>query len=223
MTEAEWQSCADPQPMHVAVGGKVSARKLRLFAVASCRQLGPLLTDPRITTALDVAERYADGAATLADLETAARGAAKAQRAQRRKALLFGYAAVMDACAPAGLSLGAAEKSAWAAAAAADPRTTYGERLRRIRPDLYATLAALLRDVVGNPFRPVSVDQAWLTSAVVSLAQNIYDDRAFERLPTLADALGEAGCTNAEVLGHCRQPGTHARGCWVVDGLLERV
>ena len=95
--------------------------------------------------------------------------------------------------------------------------------MRQIRPDLYAALAALLRDVVGNPFRPVSVDTSWLTSAVVSLAQSIYDDRAFERLPMLADALEEAGCTNAEVLGHCRQPGTHARGCWVVDGVLDRV
>lgn len=220
ITEAEWQSCADPRPMQEALRGKASERKLRLFAVACCRRLGPLLQDPRITTALDVAERHADGAATQADLEAVLRGAALAQRAQRRKALLFAYAAVMDACGPGGL--GAAEKAAWAAAAA-DSRATYGERLRRTRPDLYASLAALLRDVLGNPFRPVAVDQSWLTPAVVRLAQSIYDGRAFDRLPILADALEEAGCTHAEVLGHCRQPGTHARGCWVIDGLLQRV
>ena len=221
MTEAEWQRCADPRPMREALRGKASERKLRLFAVACCRRLGPLLQDPRIITALDVAERHADGAATRADLEAALRGAALAQRAQRRKALLFAYAAVMDACGPGGL--GAAEKVAWAQAAAADARATYGERLRRTRPDLYASLAALLRDLIGNPFRPVSVDQFWLTPAAVRLAQGIYDSRAFDRLPVLADALEEAGCTNAEVLDHCRLPGSHARGCGVIDGLLQRV
>src|SRR3954462_14710908 len=138
ITEAEWQSCADPRPMQEALRGKASERKLRLFAVACCRRLGPLLQDPRIIAALDVAERHADGAATQADLEAALRGAAKAQRAQRRKALLFAYAAVMDACSPD--ALGAEEKVAWAEAAAADPRATYGEHLRQTRPDLYASL-----------------------------------------------------------------------------------
>ena len=220
ITEADWQSCADPRPMRDALRGNASERKLRLYAVACCRQLGPLLKDARITDALDVAERHADGVATRADLEAALQGAARAQRAQRRKALLFAYAAVMDACGPDGR--GAEETSALAAAAAADPRTTYGERLRQIRPDLYASLAALLRDIVGNPFLPVSVDRSWLTPAVIQLAHGIYDDRAVDRLPILADVLGEAGCTNAEVLDHCRQPATHARGCWVIDGLLQR-
>src|SRR3954447_9235413 len=131
LTEAEWEGCADPLPMQVALRGKASERKLRLFAVACCRRLGPLLQDPRIVAALDVAERHADGAATQADLEAALRGASKAQRAQRRKALLFAYAAVMDACSPGGL--GAAEKVAWAEAAAADSRVTYGEGVRRTR------------------------------------------------------------------------------------------
>ena len=83
----------------------------------------------------------------------------------------------------------------------------------------------LLRDVFGNPFRPVAVEPAWLAwggGTVRQLAQAIYDERAFERLPVLADALEEAGCTNADVLGHCRQPAEHVRGCWVVDLLLGR-
>jgi hypothetical protein len=83
MTEAEWQSCADPRQMQQALRGRASERKLRLFAVACCHRLGPVLQDPRITAALDVAERHADGAATQADLEAALRGAALAQRAQR--------------------------------------------------------------------------------------------------------------------------------------------
>src|SRR5262249_16188201 len=86
-------------------------------------------------------------------------------------------------------------------------------------------LVPLLRDIVGNPFRPVTVDPAWLAwhgGTVVKLAHAIYDERAFERLPVLADALEEAGCTNADILNHCRQPGEHVRGCWVVDAILGK-
>ena len=66
------------------------------------------------------------------------------------------------------------------------------------------------------------LDQAWRTESVVGLATGIYADRAFDRLPVLADALEDAGCANADVLGHCRGPGPHARGCWVVDLLLGK-
>jgi hypothetical protein len=79
-----------------------------------------------------------------------------------------------------------------------------------------------LRDLFGIPFRPVGVDPAWLTPAVVELAQAIYDDRAFDRLPELADALEEAGCLDADILAHCRQAGEHVRGCWAVDLILGK-
>ncbi|MCE9561997.1 MAG: hypothetical protein K8U57_08075 [Planctomycetes bacterium] len=80
----------------------------------------------------------------------------------------------------------------------------------------------MLRDVVGNPFRPVVLDTAWLTSTVGSLAKDIYADRAFDRLPILADALQDAGCESGDVLGHLRGDGPHCRGCWVIDLLLGR-
>jgi len=70
-------------------------------------------------------------------------------------------------------------------------------------------------------WRPV-LNPAWLTPTVQSIAACIYQDRAFDRLPILADALEEAGCTNADVLLHCRQPGEHVRGCWVVDLVLGK-
>jgi hypothetical protein len=85
--------------------------------------------------------------------------------------------------------------------------------------------ADLLRDIVGDPFRPCVVEPAWSErngGVVRRLAQAIYDERAFDRLPVLADALEDAGCDDAEVLGHCRRPGVHVRGCWVVDGVLGR-
>ena len=65
-------------------------------------------------------------------------------------------------------------------------------------------------------------DPRWRTSNVTALAQAIYDDRAFDRLPILADALEDAGCTDADILNHCRQPGEHVRGCWVVDLVLGK-
>ncbi len=80
----------------------------------------------------------------------------------------------------------------------------------------------LLRDIFGNPFRPVVSDSAWFTPAVVAIATSIYSDRAFDRMPILADALEEAGCTNADVLLHCRSDGPHVRGCWVVDLVLGK-
>jgi hypothetical protein len=63
---------------------------------------------------------------------------------------------------------------------------------------------------------------AWNDATVVKLAQAIYDDRAFDRMPILADALEEAGCHDADIRTHCRQPGPHALGCWVIDSILRR-
>jgi len=81
----------------------------------------------------------------------------------------------------------------------------------------------LLHCIFGPlPFRSITFDPTWLTPTVINLAQAIYDDRAFDRMPILADALEDAGCTNQDILSHCRQPGVHVRGCWVVDLLLDK-
>ena len=79
-----------------------------------------------------------------------------------------------------------------------------------------------LYEVLGNPFRPVAVDPSWLTSTVLALANQMYESRDFSPMPILADALQDAGCGNVDVLTHCRQPGVHFRGCWVVDLLTGR-
>jgi hypothetical protein len=82
--------------------------------------------------------------------------------------------------------------------------------------------AYLARCVFGNPFRPVAFDLRWRTADVLGLARGIYDERAFDRLPLLADALMDAGCADEQVLGHCRSDGPHVRGCWVVDLVLGK-
>jgi hypothetical protein len=108
------------------------------------------------------------------------------------------------------------------------------EALIASRPDSYddfpdsckhpeqAHQAGLVRCIFGNPFRPVSVDPAWLTPAVVKLAQTFYEQRAFDRMPQLADALLDAGCDNEDLMQHCRSPGPHVRGCWAIDAILGK-
>ncbi|OWK43678.1 hypothetical protein FRUB_03277 [Fimbriiglobus ruber] len=92
----------------------------------------------------------------------------------------------------------------------------------RASDDLVSRQSTLARDIFGNPFRPAPLDPAWQTSTVLSLAEGIYADRAFDRLPILADALEESGCDNTDLLNHCRSEGPHARGCWAVDLLLGK-
>jgi hypothetical protein len=85
--------------------------------------------------------------------------------------------------------------------------------------------AAIVRDIFGNPFRPVVIERSWLTGnagAAADLAQVLYDECAFDRLPILSDALEEAGCTDAAILSHLRGPGPHVPGCWPLDLLTGR-
>ena len=84
----------------------------------------------------------------------------------------------------------------------------------------YRFQANLFRDIIGNPFYSVKRPVGWLTTDVLTVAAAIYEARAFERMPILGDALEDAGCDKAEILDHCRQPGDHVRGCWVLDFLL---
>ena len=81
----------------------------------------------------------------------------------------------------------------------------------------------LLRDIFGNPFRPVAFDPNWRTDTALSLARVMYESREFGAMPILADALQDAGCEHTDILNHCRDPnGVHVRGCWVVDLVLGK-
>ncbi len=88
---------------------------------------------------------------------------------------------------------------------------------------------SIIRDIFGNPFRPVTIDPAWLTGTVQHLALSACNERELpsghlegHRLAVLADALEEAGCQDAELLGHLRSEQVHVRGCWALDLLLSR-
>ena len=99
-----------------------------------------------------------------------------------------------------------------------------GMMAKRLRDAATRTRRAFVRTLhglFGNPFGPVTFDPRWKTADVVELARAIHDEQAFERLPVLADALMDAGCDEPAVIAHCREPGAHYRGCWVIDAVLD--
>ena len=233
MTEAEWLASSDPAAMlrHLegciiggeSLGGAKFSRKLRLFACACCRLKG------RKDEEVDGMEKNGfpnmeEAEAPITDLEWATRWTH------------YSYGS-------------------------GSPKQHNEQPRMEVR-------AALLRDIFGNPFRPVTATEvkplvarlntsvvhpaSWLTPTVLQLAQAIYDERAFDRMPILADALEEAGCypgrrceecdefsrqhvwefmichktpsimIGGEIIEHLRSPGPHVRGCWVVDLILGR-
>jgi hypothetical protein len=207
MTESEWLTCKEPAAMLAWLnaftdsiygyspekgrkptekGRKPSDRKLRLFAVACVRQCWPLLADARSRRAVEVAERYAEGQATEREL-TAARNAAT----EVHGGLPSNEA--RHCCV---------SEAMFAAEIIARPQDAIAAPQK----------AAILRCIVGNPFRPGALGLCghWggayrvAEDAARATARSIYDDRRFEDLPILADALEEAGCTDAALLGHCR-------------------
>ena len=162
-----------------------------------------MLEDEDSRRAVEVAERFAEG--TTDDEELA-------------RAFDVGFAAAIG------------EWSAYAAAHAAEPEATWAARLAAsfaldAVPDLESeppAQAALLRCIVGTPFRAAPDAGPWRTPAVVALAQAIYLGQAFNRLPDLANLVEQAGCTHMELLVHMRSPAPHARGCFPLDSLLGK-
>jgi hypothetical protein len=225
MREEEWRSgdlaTLEFQLLTGDEAVPVSDRKLRLWAAACCRLCWELLNDRRSRDAVEGAERFADArlsAAELAALSRASREAYQTISNFDQAVRPFRHAALAadNTASPVrGPVLGTPHhaRSALVTAGPASEETAYTE------------VRALLHDVFGNPFRPTVISAAWLAwdgGTVLKFAQAVYEERAFDRLPILADALEEAGCTDAELLGHLRGPGPHVRGCWALDVLLGR-
>ncbi|WP_227254493.1 hypothetical protein [Frigoriglobus tundricola] len=190
-----------------------SERKLRLYGCAACRRIWELM-DAASRGAVVASEQFADGLISEEQLDLRSAAAEEtyedavidnddlkahvthaASYSSSPSLALHVLAEALDAILPAAPG-GATEEC--------------------------AAQADLLRDIFGNPFRPIAINPAWLTSDVLALARGIYDERAFDRMPILADALQDAGCDNIDVLNHCRGDGLHVRGCWVVDMVLGK-
>jgi hypothetical protein len=214
MDEAEWLEATHPNPMLSFMWMKGGERKPRLIAVACFRRAVALESatigfepDEQIidlAERINFAERIADGLSTAPD-----------ERAHR---LEF----------HSSISPGSSSPLEWAAHRIADPsawEATSGVVIAladRWNDAEAAHGAALVRDVFGNPFRPAALDPAWRTPTAIALASQMYESRDFGAMPILADALQDAGCDSDDVLDHCRGPGPHVRGCWVVDMVLGK-
>lgn len=232
----DWITCADPEPMFDCLGQSVSTRKLRLFGIACYRRVWDLLTYQDCRRAILLIERLVEGEADPEEvhrIRAEMRGKWLAARQRgitgwRGKTRYDFLGAVQrllqdgDGDAPDGTP--SAELSviwkaaAWARCWAHDRNITYYQKELKAQADL-------LREILGNPFRASTVAPGWLAwndRTVVTVAQAIYGERRFEDLPILADALEEAGCDDETILAHCRSPGPHVWGCWVVDLLLGR-
>jgi hypothetical protein len=249
VTEAEWLRCGDPDPMLSHVCGVVPDRKLRLFLVACSRRNWDWICEPVCRRAIEVSEAFADGLTDEPLLDSAHADAERfcmdvvywdsnhEQFSPHVGAAL--WAAAETALSPDSLRRRLHQNSEFipetsmasrTASEAANARALFAESTTGNKADRTASLTAeravqtgLLRDIFGNPVRPVSFSPEWRTDTAVSLARQMYESREFSAMPILADALQDAGCDNDGVLSHCRDGTlTHVRGCWVVDLVLNK-
>ena len=254
MTEQEWLACTNARPMLGHLSGRASDRKLRLFACTCVRRVWDLLPGEPSKRAVQAGEGYADQSINLTALQFALRIADDAAQDCYQDNADDDYepysrAAVDAAFAAAGVSKVNAADAALAFLSAAhahagitayhSPAEDWGDDYpsewlhREIAADAEkARQCDILRDIIGNPFRPVAFNTAWSpwnNGTVSKLAQAAYDDRQLPsghldavRLAILADALEEAGCQGTAILEHCRGPGPHVRGCWALDLILGK-
>jgi hypothetical protein len=227
-TLADWLSINHPMAMlnGLSPQDQVSPRKYRLFACACCRRIWHLLQNDHLQQAICLAEAHAERQASWEALRAARRAVRDdgIDLGNTPPAVWFSVLASVWNATHENAARGAIYGSEAVARVVAHdcPEGLEGDAsLRNSR----AALVPLLEDLFANYFHQVAVNPAWLTwneGAVCKLAQGIYDERAFDRLPILADALEDAGCDNADLLAHCRSGREHVRGCWVVDLLLGK-
>jgi hypothetical protein len=252
MTEQQWLECAQPIDMLTFLPVEGNERRLRLFVCACCRRIWGLLSDARSRKAVEVAELFADQLADDGELASANRDADDAWKAlsldEEESLTASSWAYALDVAADAASFVGQPEADmtggafdrAAAAVGHAAAAARWGDdggvewaahdHFDRDACDLeLAAQCVLIRDLYGNPFRPVRIDPAWRTSTVVALARVAYEERILPggeldhtSLAILADALEEAGCSETAILDHLRDHGPHVRGCWPVDLLLDR-
>jgi hypothetical protein len=203
--------------------GEPSDRKSRLFAVACCRRVWRRMTDERSRHAVEVCEHHADGRAGQKVLREARRAAFAATKEESAASARHAALVALHACSdmrrdgrPSTVAASTADCASSLVFFSLGDEAGWAERKAH---------CDCLCEMFGNPFRPLAFAPEilrWNDGTVSNLAQAIYEELRFADLPVLADALEEAGCTNPEILGHCRGSGPHVLGCWAVDLLLGR-
>jgi hypothetical protein len=204
MTDRQWQKSSSLWAMLEAIRHVVPCRKVHLFAAAAIRAVRPggrsRTAAERVTQLADALERYAQGQGPYADFS-------KAETALGR---LRADTEALGRC------------RSFAQGAQAFPM--YESPEYTIWPESTPALCDLLREVVGNPFRPSRIDPQWLrwnNGTVATLARSVRAEGDFALMPVLADALEDAGCDDTALLAHCRESREHVADCWVLGLLTE--
>jgi hypothetical protein len=248
LTEVEWLVCEDPDVMWeylrtregvMSVTAKTwdtiqvpemlrsfllqkckpTLRKVRLYAVATCRRFWDELPTPECRELVRAVENYVEGSVSWVDV-MAAKQAARLAAATR----IDEWQRTPHGRRLSGLNQ-AVENSAdnrlWMILAVYS-WSFIGTTVLLFGEHVDAAQCDLIREVFGHPFRKVRFNKKWRTDTVLSLARQMYESRDFTAMPILADALQDAGCNSADILDHCRGAGPHCRGCWVVDLVLGK-
>jgi hypothetical protein len=216
MDETTWLACTSIDPLLEFAGNvrryrghvSISDRKLRLFACGCYRRLWATIPpEPSALDVLHACERYADGLAERNEMYLL-----RKQYPEERMLIAKAYDAAQ-------VSATYCLNRIWDHIGG----DNYHPNDYKLYSEEKLAQPNLLRDITGNPIRRITLDPRWQTETVVALATGIYAERAFDRMPILADALEDAGCDHADILNHCRGDGPHVRGCWVVDLVLGKV
>jgi hypothetical protein len=246
MTSKEWRRCRDPITMIAGLKGVTGERKGRLYLCGGCRMIWHLLYHDPSRRAVEVAERFVDGQATREELGYAHWTAevptfgfdfepGRWRKRYPEDPVLEGTLRLveMGVLRPEQLEEDEPEVdetvrdrllAAASLAYVATSRSPFDhDWWHRYIPRVPWPGDWLLRCVFGNPFLPfIFFSPAWLTPSVVFLAGTIYEERAFDRMPMLAEALRGAGCMNQDMIDHCQSREPHVRGCWVLDVVLGK-
>jgi hypothetical protein len=225
-----WAEAQDVKALLRSLPRKCSRRKLRLFACACCYRVRDRFEGWGFWDLVLLCERFADGRVSRQEVKRLTHDVQEVGSHNSR-----GFDASLYAAGECNFrgSQRVDRYTAWDAERAADACACYAAgRSNPYRegdepPPAYlaesASQCGVLRDLFGDPPKPVPFAPRWRTPTVLALAEGAYEERDPTRLPVLADALEEAGCDDAAVLGHCRAGGQHHRGCWVVDVVLRKV
>ncbi|MDY3554702.1 hypothetical protein R5W24_003831 [Gemmata sp. JC717] len=196
-------------------------RKLRLLGCGVFRRLQESLFAPDWRQAITASEQFSDGQLSRQEFDRAL---------ARIRAQVEGFGSGPEGSAEESASMQITRGIAAVANHPLDVDDITGaiffarqaEEAWAPRTPPHGTQADLFRCIFGNPFRPTAFDITWCTGTVIALAEGIYAERAFDRLPILADALQDAGCDSDELLNHLRGKGPHVRGCWALDLVLGK-
>jgi hypothetical protein len=250
MTDEEWLACVDPTRMLQAISVNTSDRRWRLFGCACSRRIWELFAVDEWRTAIEVAERVAEGRASEEERETAYHAARELNLAYTPAESIeeppLGVEIAHsqreepdgDAIPEASFATGSAAVCSYflrygptrryiaryiAHHAAAAAAYFSSEAAETVYGDERIAQAHLIREIFGKATGLPAFESAWRTDTAVSLARQMYEARDFGAMPILADALQDAGCDCEDILSHCRDAGqVHVRGCWVVDLVLGK-